>query len=59
MYHVTMLFNVYIDTLMKEVKMGMGGRGVKFREDGRELRFPGLLYANDLVLYGELEEDLT
>ena len=25
MYHVTMLFNVYIDTLMKEVKMGMGG----------------------------------
>ena len=27
-------------------------------EDGRELRLPGLLYADDLVLYGESEEDL-
>ena len=27
-------------------------------EDGREWRLPGLLYADDLVLCGELEEDL-
>ena len=27
-------------------------------EEGREWRLPDLLYANDLVLFGELEEDL-
>ena len=31
------LFNVYMDTVM-EVKMGMGRRGVRFLEDGRECR---------------------
>ena len=30
--------------VMKEVKMGMGRRGVRFLEDGREWRLPGLLY---------------
>ena len=40
---------------MKEVKTGMGRRGVRFREEGGEWRFLGLLYANDLVLYGESE----
>ena len=45
-------------SVMKEVKMGMGRRGVRFQEEGREWRFPGLLYTNDLVLYGESEEDL-
>ena len=43
---------------MEEVKMGMGRRGVRFLEDGRVWRLPGLLYADDLVLYGESEEDL-
>ena len=38
------LFDVYMDGAMK-LKMGIGGRGVRFREDG-------LLYANDLVLCG-------
>ena len=32
------LFNVYIDGVMKEVKMWMGRRGVSFMEDGREWR---------------------
>ena len=36
----------------------MGRRGVRFQEDEREWRLPVLLYADDLVLYGELEEDL-
>ena len=27
-------------------------------EEGKDLRFPELLYAVDLVLFGELEEDL-
>ena len=52
------LFNVYMDGVMKEVKMRMGRRGVSFLEDGKEWRLPGLLYANDLVLCGESKEDL-
>ena len=44
------LFNVYMDGVMKEVKMGMGRREVSILEEGREWRIPGLLYADDLVL---------
>ena len=51
------LFNLYMDGVM-EVKMGMERKGVRFLEDGREWRLPDLLYADDLVLYGESEEDL-
>ena len=40
------------------VKQGMGKRAVKLLGDGREWRLPGLLYADDLVLYGEPEKDL-
>ena len=47
-----------IDGVMKEVKMGMGSRGVSFLEDGREWKLSGLLYADDLVLCSESEEDL-
>ena len=43
---------------MKEVKMGMGRRGVRFYEEGREWRLPGLLYACDLVFCGESVEYL-
>ena len=43
---------------MKEVKMGIGRRRVRFLEAGRESRFPVLLYADDLVLFGVLKEDL-
>ena len=53
------LFNVYdMDIVMKEVKIGMGRRGVRLLEQGREWRLPDLLYADDLVLYGESKEDL-
>ena len=52
------LFNIYMDGMMKEVKMGMGRWGVSFLEDVREWRLPGLLYAYDLVLCGESKEDL-
>ena len=37
--------------------MGMGRREMSFLEDGREWRFPGLLYADDLVQCGESKED--
>ena len=38
--------------------MGMGKRGVRFMEEEREWRLPDLLYADDLVLCGESEEEL-
>ena len=38
--------------------MGMGRRGVRFLKDGKEWRLPSFLYADDLVLCGESEEDL-
>ena len=44
------LLNAYMDTVVKAIKMRMGRRG--------ESCLPGLLYADDLVLCGELEEDL-
>ena len=52
------LFNVYMDAVMMEVKIGMGRKGVRFEEEGKEWRLSGLLYANDLVLCCELEEEL-
>ena len=52
------LFNVYMDEVMKEVEMGMEKLGVRFLEDGREWRLPGLLYADGLIICGESEEDL-
>ena len=52
------LFSVYMDGVMKEVKMGMGRKVMRFLVDGREWRLLGLLYADDLVLYGESEKDL-
>ena len=51
-------FNVYMDGMIKEVKMGVGRRGVSFLENRREWRLPGLMYADDLVLCGESDEDL-
>ena len=38
--------------------MGMGRKGGRFQVEGKEWRLSGLLYANDLVLCDELEEDL-
>ena len=35
------------------MEMGMGRRGVRILEDGREWRLPGLMYADDLALCGE------
>ena len=44
------LLNVYMDAMVKEVKMGIGRR--------REWKLPGLLYADNLVLCGESKESL-
>ena len=52
------LLNVFVDIVMKEVKMGMGKKGVRFQKEEREWIFPGLLHGDDLVLCGKSEEDL-
>ena len=33
-------------------------KGVRFLEEGRDWRLPGFLYADDLVMCGESEEEL-
>ena len=38
--------------------MGMGRRGVRILEEGRERKLPGLLYADNFVFCGDSEEDL-
>ena len=50
--NVPLALNEYMNSVMKQGKMGMGRRGVRFLEEGRERRLPGLLYADDMVLYG-------
>ena len=45
------LFIVYMTAMMKEVKMGMGKREVRFQKEGTEWRLPGSLYATDLVFF--------
>ena len=37
------IFNVYMNAVMNEVKMGIGRRVVRFREERREWRLPCLL----------------
>ena len=43
---------------MKRVKMGVGRRGVRLLEEGKEWRLSGLLYAGNLVLCAESKEEL-
>ena len=57
MYHVPLAVQCILDGVMNEVKMGMGRMGVSFLEDGRGWRLSALVYADDLVLCGESEED--
>ena len=39
--------------VMKEMEMELGRVEVRFSEEERDWRFPGLLYADKLVLRGE------
>ena len=36
------LFNLYMDTVLNEVKVGIGRMGVRFLEEGREWKLLGL-----------------
>ena len=51
------IYNAYMHAVMKELKIAMERRGVRFQGEGGEWRLPGLLYADDLVLCGESKED--
>ena len=51
-------FNVYVYSVMKEVKIRMGRMRVRFLEERGDWRLFSLLCANDFVFYGELEVDL-
>ena len=52
------LFNNYMDTGMKEMKIEMRRMGIRFLEVWKEWRLTGLLYADNLVLRSGSEEDL-
>ena len=47
-----------MNAVMKEGRVGMGSKGVRFLEERREWRLLGLLVAYDLVLGGESKENL-
>ena len=56
MYHIFLAFQC---TYGRSDEGGENGDGeVRFLEEGREWRLPGLFYADDLVLCGESYEDL-
>ena len=57
MYHVPLALQCIYGCSDVRDENRMGKRGVRFQEEGREWRLPDLLYAADLVLYGETEED--
>ena len=51
-------YHVFFAGVVKERKMRMGRTRVRLSEEGREWRVTGFLYADDLALYGQLEQDL-
>ena len=60
MYHVPLTLQcVHNDAVMKEMKMRMERMRVRSLEEGGEWRLTGLLYAYELILSGELEEELN
>ena len=57
MYHVLLAFQC-INGCSDEGGNADGKDGVTFLEEGGDWRLPDMLYVDDLVLCGELEEDL-
>jgi len=52
------LFNVFMDAVMKEVRMGTRNIGVRLEVNGNEWRVSDLLYADDVVFMSETEAEL-
>ena len=58
MYHVPLTFQCIYGCSDEGGGNGDGKGGVSLLEEGRERRLSSLLYADDLVLCGESEEDV-
>ena len=58
LYHVLLAFKCVYGCSNERGENRDGENGLRFLEEGREWRLPGLLYAGDLVLCGESERDL-
>ena len=52
------LFNIFMDGVMKEVRQGMGTRGVRLVRGREEWWISDLLYADDVVFVAESEREL-
>ena len=52
------LFNIYMDGVMKEVRQGMGDRGVCLKRGNDKWWITDLLYADDVVFVAESEKVL-
>ena len=52
------LFNIYMDSMMKEWKVRIQGQGAELHENGSVWKIPACLYADDAVLFAESEENL-
>ena len=58
MYHVPLALQFVYRYSDERGENEMGRMGVIFLEERRERRLPSLLYADDLILCGESDEDL-
>ena len=59
MYHVPFALQLVYGCIDERSESGDGEDGdERFMEEGREWRLPGLLYADNLVMYGDWKEDL-
>ena len=53
------LFNVFMDGVMKEVRMRINGMGIGLERDGIEWTLSDLMYADDVVFMAKSERELS
>ena len=54
----TLIFNVYMQEVMKEMKLEIRRKGVRFSKKKRDWRLHSFLHVDDLILLFESEEDM-
>ena len=52
------LLNMYVNAIMRKVKIEIGRVGLRFLEERRKCRLPILLYADSLVFCSESEGEM-